>query len=294
MTAPAMPPAAAAIRLSCADFAFPLLTHDQSLDLIAALGFAGVDIGLFEDRSHLRPGEMLSAPGAAADLRRRCGDRGLVIADLFLIPGATAAGLAVNHPAAAERAKSRDVFRRGLDFALACGAEHYSILPGIPWPEEERAASFARAVEELAWRADLAVKAGLPLSCEAHIGSIVPTPAEALTLLEAVPAIGLVLDYGHFVVPGHPVEEIERLHPRAVHVHARGGCRDRIQAVAEENTIDFPRLVRSLAGLCYRGWICVEYVWMQTWDCNRVDNLSETILLRDRLQAAIGEACRCA
>ena len=294
MTAPAMPPAAAAIRLSCADFAFPLLTHDQSLDLIAALGFAGVDIGLFEDRSHLRPGEMLSAPGAAAALRRRCGDRGLVIADLFLIPGATAAGLAVNHPAAAERAKSRDVFRRGLDFALACGAEHYSILPGIPWPEEERAASFARAVEELAWRADLAVKAGLPLSCEAHIGSIVPTPAEALTLLEAVPAIGLVLDYGHFVVPGHPVEEIERLHPRAVHVHARGGCRDRIQTIAEENTIDFPRLVRSLAGLGYRGWICVEYVWMQTWDCNRVDNLSETILLRDRLQAAIGEACRCA
>lgn len=293
MTTPATRLSAAGIRLSCADFAFPLLTHDQSLDLIAALGFAGVDIGLFEDRSHLRPGEVLSAPGAAADLRRRCGDRGLAIADLFLIPGADAGTLAANHPDPAERAKSRAVFRRGLDFALACGAEHYSILPGIPWPEEERAASFARAVDELGWRAEVAAAAGLPLSCEAHIGSIVPSPAETLALLEAVPALGLVLDHGHFVVPGFATEEIERLHPRAVHVHARGGCRDRIQTIAEENTIDFFRLVRSLAGLGYRGWICVEYVWMQRWDCNRVDNLSETILLRDRLRAAIGEACGC-
>lgn len=276
------------IRLSCADFAFPLLAHDQSLGLIADLGFAGVDIGLFEGRSHLRPGAALGSPGAAADLRRRCGDRGLAIADLFLIPGADAGGLAVNHPDTAERAASRDVFKRGLDFALVCGAEHYSILPGIPWPEEEKAASFARAVDELAWRADLAAQAGLPLSCEPHIGSIVPTPAETLALVEAVPALGLVLDYGHFVVPGFSVEEIERLHPRAVHVHARSGCRDRIQAVAEENTIDFRRLVRSLAAGGYRGWICVEYVWMQQWECNRVDNLSETILLRDLLTEAIG------
>jgi sugar phosphate isomerase/epimerase len=118
----------------------------------------------------------------------------------------------------------------------------------------------------------------------------VPTPAETLALLEAVPALGLVLDYGHFIVPGHTVEEIERLHPRTVHLHARGGCRDRIQTVAEENTIDFPRMVRSLAAGGYRGWICLEYVWMRQWDCNRVDNLSETIMLRDVLAAAIGGA----
>ena len=31
--------------LACADFTFPLLTHEHSLDLIAMLGFEGVDIG---------------------------------------------------------------------------------------------------------------------------------------------------------------------------------------------------------------------------------------------------------
>ena len=43
------------LRLACADFTFPILPHDQVLQLIAMLGIKGVDIGLFEDRSHLRP-----------------------------------------------------------------------------------------------------------------------------------------------------------------------------------------------------------------------------------------------
>ena len=36
------------LKLACADFTFPLLPHDRVLDLIAMLGFEGVDIGLFE------------------------------------------------------------------------------------------------------------------------------------------------------------------------------------------------------------------------------------------------------
>lgn len=281
-------PTGADIKLSCADFTFPLLSHQHALELIRDLGFEGVDIGLFEGRSHLRPGEVLRTPAAsAADLRRRCEDLGLRIADIFLTPGTDVGTLSPNDPDPANQAASREIFRRALEFSLACGAEHFSVLPGIPWEGEERKASFARSVEGLAWRAEEAAAAGLPLSCEAHIGSVISSPDEVLELLEAVPSLGLILDYGHFVVPGYPTQAIERLHPRAVHFHARGACRDRIQVVAEENTIDFPRLARSLVRSGYRGWICVEYVWMQKWDCNRVDNLSETILLRDVLREAI-------
>ncbi len=282
-------PNGADIKLSCADFTFPLLSHQRSLELIRDLGFEGVDIGLFEGRSHLRPGDVLRAPAAsAADLRQRCEYLGLRIADIFLTPGTDVGTLSPNDPDPANQAASRDIFCRALEFSLACGAEHFSVLPGIPWEGEERKASFARSVEGLAWRAEEAAAAGLPLSCEAHIGSVISSPDEVLALLDAVPSLGLILDYGHFVVPGHPVEEIERLHSRAVHFHARGACRDRIQVIAEENTIDFPRLARSLARSGYRGWICVEYVWMQGWDCNRVDNLSETIMLRDVLREALG------
>src|SRR6266498_4543249 len=40
-------------KFACADFTFPLLPHHEVLQLIAMLEFTGVDIGLFENRSHL-------------------------------------------------------------------------------------------------------------------------------------------------------------------------------------------------------------------------------------------------
>ena len=35
----------------------------------------------------------------------------------------------------------------------------------------------------------------------------------------------------------------------------------------------------------YRGWIGVEYVWIDWEHCNESDNVSETIQLRDLLRA---------
>lgn len=285
-----MQPTSSNIRLSCADFTFPLLPHDRSLDLIRDLGFDGVDIGFFEGRSHVQPSSALEnlKPSAAA-LKRLCAERNLKLADLFLIPSTEMTTLTVNHPDAGERQKSRDIFERSLEFAVECGAEHFSILPGVPWEGEELSASLDRAISELTWRADLCARAVLPLSCEAHYGSIVASPTEALRLFEAVPGLGLVLDCAHFVVPGYSMDEIEKLIPHTVHVHARGACKDRIQVVAAENTIDFGRLVQALKAQAYRGWICSEYVWMQKWDCDRVDNLSETILMRQSLLETLGK-----
>src|SRR5947209_15570606 len=52
-----------------------------------------------------------------------------------------------------------------------------------------------RCAEELAWRTAHAKELGLVYAIEAHIGSIVPTPEEALKLLEAAPGLTLALDY---------------------------------------------------------------------------------------------------
>ena len=38
----------------------------------------------------------------------------------------------------------------------------------------------------------------------------------------------------------------------------------------------------------YAGYVGVEYVWIDWERCNEVDNLSETILLRDLLRNAHG------
>ena len=73
------------LKLACADFAFPLLPHDRALDLIAMLDFEGVDIGLFEKRSHLWPSKVFASPvKSGKELGRKLAGRGLRCADVFL------------------------------------------------------------------------------------------------------------------------------------------------------------------------------------------------------------------
>ncbi|MDE3069069.1 MAG: hypothetical protein KGJ60_16175, partial [Verrucomicrobiota bacterium] len=68
------------LKLSCADFSFPLLPHEAALKVIALLGLRGVDIGLFAGRSHLRPEAELRQPvKSGVALRRRLAREGFVV-----------------------------------------------------------------------------------------------------------------------------------------------------------------------------------------------------------------------
>src|ERR1700744_3705386 len=85
VTKPRSVPSAGKRKLACADFAFPLLAHDRVLDLITMLEFDGIDIGLFEKRSHLWPSrEFKNLKASAKGLKRKLDDRGLRAADVFL------------------------------------------------------------------------------------------------------------------------------------------------------------------------------------------------------------------
>ena len=67
------------LKLACADFTFPLLPHDDVLTLIAALGIRGVDIGLFEHRSHLQPSDQFkNVIRSARTLKKKLNPRGAV------------------------------------------------------------------------------------------------------------------------------------------------------------------------------------------------------------------------
>ena len=41
------------IRLSCADYGWPSVSHRTALAIVGDLGFAGVDIGVFGDATHV-------------------------------------------------------------------------------------------------------------------------------------------------------------------------------------------------------------------------------------------------
>src|SRR5205085_214835 len=99
------------LKLACADFAFPLLPHEHVLDLIAMLEFDGVDIGLFEGRSHLWPSQEFKATTkAGARLQRKLADVGLQCADVFLQSDTSFVTYAINHPQASRRKRARSDF----------------------------------------------------------------------------------------------------------------------------------------------------------------------------------------
>jgi sugar phosphate isomerase/epimerase len=274
-------------KFACADFTFPLLRHAHALDLIANLGFRGVDIGLFEQRSHLWPSREFQRPGASARrLKRALGDRGLVAADIFLQMRPDFTSFAINQPAAGRRRKARDWFLRTLEYAAVVGSRHVTTLPGVVFAEEGRAASLARSADELAWRVEQSRAAGLVFGTEAHVGSIVPTPETAADLVRRVPGLTLTLDYTHFTRAGIPDRRIEPLVRHASHVHMRCACRGRLQCNFRQNTIDFPRMLAAMERAGYRGWIGVEYIWIDWEHCNESDTIAETIQLRDHLRHA--------
>ena len=274
------------LKLACADFTFPLLPHDQALDLIALLGFDAADIGLFERRSHLWPSKALASPAKSGrQLGRKLADRRLRCADVFLQMDPSFIPYAINHPAAARRRRARDWFRKTLDYAAACGAKHVTTLPGVYFEDEPAADSWQRCCDELAWRVEQAQAHRIVFAVEAHVGSIAPDPKAALRLVRSVPGLTLTLDYTHFTRSGLPDRAIEPLIAHASHFHARGARKGRLQTSFSKNTIDYARVLRAMHRAGYQGYVGVEYVWVDWEHCNEVDNLSETIQLRDFLRA---------
>lgn len=43
------------VKLGCSDYTFPLLSHQAVVDHIRGIGLEAIDLGLFGNRSHLRP-----------------------------------------------------------------------------------------------------------------------------------------------------------------------------------------------------------------------------------------------
>lgn len=279
----------APLKLACADFSFPLLSHDDALDLVAKLGFAGVDVGLFHNRSHFQPRDYLkNVPGGARDLSKRVRDRGLEFADIYLQQSDSLEEMAPNHPSASQRRRWRDIYLRTLEFTLRCNASHITTLPGVHFDGEALEDSLQRCSDELAWCVEQAEAAGVIFSVEAHMWSLAPTTKLAARLVQMTKGLTLTLDYGHHTTQGESDSSVEPLVEHASHFHARASCKGLLQTTMASNTIDFCRVVDVMKKTGYSGYLGVEYVRMDVDVVPDVDNLSETILMRDLLTKAWG------
>ena len=279
-------------QLASADFTFPLLPHDNVLDLIAAMELNGIDIGLFEGRSHLWPSrEFKELAQSATRLRDKLANRGIKPADVFLQLDPDFVPYAINQPDVERRHHAREQFLRTLEYASELGSPHVTTLPGVYFEKDEPAAdSWRRSQDELAWRVEQAKTHNIVFSVEAHVGSLAPNPREAERMVRGIPGLTLTLDYTHFTRIGLPDTEIEPLVQYASHFHVRGARKDRLQASFKNNTIDYARVLNTMRACRYKGYLGIEYVWIDWEHCNESDNLSETILFRDFLRAQMRAA----
>jgi hypothetical protein len=70
----------------------------------------------------------------------------------------------------------------------------------------------------------------------------------------------------------------------------RGARKDRLQASFKDNAIDYARVLEAMRRCGYKGYLGIEYVWIDWEHCNESDNLSETIRFRDFLRAQMRAA----
>lgn len=274
-------------RIAGATFSFGDLSLGAAAEVVQELGFDLADVGAGWDNYHqILPQEAVDDPDGQAERLRRVMDRhDLGISELFIMHF----GKPINHPDPEVRAWTRGMFDGITSFARKAGFESVMMIPGHvheelgQTPEE----AFNTSVEELRSMVAVAGEKELQCNIEPCVGSIAEQPADAIRLVDAVPGLGLTLDYAHQVQLGLGHEEIEVLHPYARHFHAKQSAPGAFQARPDEGSIDFGRIIRKLDADAYDGVICVEFVTTQElldtgWDFRR-----ETARLKQILDEAL-------
>jgi len=261
------------------------------MSVIADLGFDGVDIGVFNTQTHVTVPAIIENPSARAeDVLRISGRAGLRVSDVFLTAADTLESLSPTSRSKADWDQLQKIFEALIEFAVAVGSSGITMLPGViengVSPEEARDLS----AERLSVLIELAADSGLATSVEPHVGSIIEDPKSTLELLEMCPGLTVTLDPSHFGFLGWPVSSLIPLIARTRHVQVRPAALGVMQTRLVDNQLDLELLICELVKQDYQGWIASEFVWMEKWGCDRVDNTSETKFLGQFLRNLLSKS----
>ena len=162
-----------------------------------------------------------------------------------------------------------EAVKQSIAFAQAAGAPQFRVGVG-QWRGGYREQEVA-AKTFLKETVGLAKAAGLKALVELHHGTIVPSSAHALRLIEGLDPehIGVIYDPGNMVREGLESYLLgaEMLGPYLAHVHLKNAAYDRPAgggvwqarwAPFEDGVVDFVKLFKVLAGVGYDGWLVTE------------------------------------
>jgi sugar phosphate isomerase/epimerase len=278
------------VRLSCNDYAWPVLGHRTALAVIRDLGFDGVDIGLFADATHVTLSSVLrGAARRAGELSVHVEQAGLRVSDVFLTSSMELDRLTPTSRIGSDVDDLQAIFRATVEFAAELGSPGVTLLPGVVGDGQSIDEAVSLAADGLAPLVEIGAERGLGVSVEPHIGSCIESPDATQLLLERCPGLMVTLDPSHFAYAGHTATEMAPLAARTRHVQVRPAGPGVMQAKVRDNQVDLGVLFAALGDAGYDGWLASEFVWMEKWGCDEVDNTGETARLRDLMRSLMSE-----
>lgn len=237
------------------------------MKIIRSLGFNHIDIGF----SHISIDPSLSSVQQGRNLRKKLKTESLTISDLFPSLPFETNDLDGNH-----RKQNSNFLEWMIGFAEGAECPGITLKPGIRQPVNEDE-GWMVCLDVLGDYCALSQKAGLRLSVEPHVDSIIEHPQRARELVNDVEGLRLTLDYSHFVAMGFPIEEVKVLQPYVAHLHIRQARKGRVQSSAMTGVIPLIRILRELVGLGYSGVVSLEYQNSEWKNCNDIDVITETV-----------------
>jgi sugar phosphate isomerase/epimerase len=278
------------VRLSCNDYAWPLLSHGTVLSIISDLGFDGVDIGVFAEATHVKLSTVRADALARAEVvGAAVRAAGLCVADVFLTSSMELDRVTPTSRHPGDVDELTEIFAATLDFAEALGAPGVTLLPGVVAAGQAADEAIDSAAEGLAPLVRMGAARELAVSVEPHFGSCIETPEATVQLLDRCPGLSITLDPSHYAYVGCTAEQMTAVAPRTRHVQIRPAGPGIMQCKVPDNQVDLGRLFSALRDNGYSGWIASEFVWMEKWRCDEVDNTSESKRLHALLTEILAE-----
>jgi len=230
----------------------------QRASAAKAAGFGGVEFWW--------PWEGMAPTDAEADaFVASIADAGVELVSLNFHTGDMAAGERgiVSHPSRVR--EFRENVAAAVEIAVRTGCTRLNAPYGLRVPGVDVAVQDAVAIENLAFAAQAAEKAGAAVLVEA-INSVdipgfpVDSSAKAMAVLAktAAPNVGFLADLYHLAKMGEDVADVlSRYQESIAHVQVADPPG---RGAPGTGTVDFEPLFRQLAGQGYGGWVGLEYV----------------------------------
>ena len=255
------------MKLAFSSNAYLHFSIEQTIEKIAALGYAGLEI--LADVPHAWPAGLL---GPQIESIRYALDRHkLEISNVnaFMMnavadPRQPYWHPAWNEPYAPYRAIRREHTKRAIKLAHELGAPHITTEPGGPAFEGQSSAQAAALFyDELMPCVEVAEKLQVGLLIEPEPELLIEKFDQYLNFVERVqsPLVGLNFDIGHaYCVGEDPEKWVAKMAPYTRHYHFEDIADTRVHKhlIPGRGAIDFDAVLREIVTTEYDGWLTVE------------------------------------